>query len=387
MSKKKLYAIAAAGGALLIAAALTLAAGLSSKTIKVAFYGVSEAVQESVKSHVDRMKLGRVRYFTLDAALDLPKNVHKKYSILIAKNSFALNSRAKNFVPINESILEALPTSIRKATAYGQAHYALPLLLDHFEIAYYQISKKELGLERPRNYGELLRYLGALKNNVEIPLACAGANDEELFGFVSAFAELFYGAEDYKKAVSVLREASNLNKDNLPEAFTRVLDEIKALQERELIFFFFLRTSARDIRYFMQERKIGAAAMFLSRRRSIEYNLVKYYDSDFFPKYDAGADHGLVAPQIAAVLLKADKKASLVLGQLVSSEIQAELSNETFLAPVASRAESYDRQADDVRFWAASCAAGPLNSIEQECENTEERRHLLAQKIRAYLER
>ena len=95
---------------------------------------------------------------------------------MIAKNSFALNSRAKNFVPINESILEALPTSIRKATAYGQAHYALPLLLDHFEIAYYQISKKELGLERPRNYGELLRYLGALKNNVEIPLACAGAN-------------------------------------------------------------------------------------------------------------------------------------------------------------------------------------------------------------------
>ena len=127
--------------------------------------------------------------------------------------------------------------------------------------------------------------------------------------------------------------------------------------------------------------------MLLSKRRDIEYNLIKYYDSEYFPKYDNSVEHGVIAPQTVAVLLKDKKQASLVLGQLTSSEIQADLSNGSFLAPVASRAEAYDRQADDIRFWAASCAAGPLNSIEQECENTNERRHLLAQKIRAYLER
>ena len=97
MSKKKLYAIAAAGGALLIAAALTLAAVLSSKTIKVAFYGVSEAVQERVKSHVDRMTLGRVRYFTLDAALDLPKNVQKKIFYLDSEKLFRLEQPRQKF--------------------------------------------------------------------------------------------------------------------------------------------------------------------------------------------------------------------------------------------------------------------------------------------------
>ena len=180
-----------------------------------------------------------------------------------------------------------------------------------------------MGLEKPKSYGGLLRYLGALKGNVEIPLVCAGLSDEDLFGFVSAMAELLYGAEDYKKALAVLRESSNMNKDNLPEAITRALDEIKALQDAELLFPKWTRTSKSDIKFFMQERKIGAVAMLLSQRRDIEYNLVKYYDSEFFPKYDNSAEHGIIAPQVVAVLLKDKKNAALVLGQLTSPEIQS----------------------------------------------------------------
>lgn len=377
----------AAGAALLLGLVLAVVARINSKTIKVAFYGIDKNIESVIKAQIDKMKFGRIRYYDLDAEAELPKKVHKKYSILIAKNSFALRGRAKNFIPVNENILEALPISIRKATSYGQAHYAIPLLLDHFEIAYYQITEKELGLSRPKTYGELLRYLEALKGKVEIPFVCAGLNDTELFCFVSAMAELLYGAEDYNKAVAVLRESSNMNKENLPEAIAKVLDEIKAMQERGLIFSKWTNTSESDIKYFMQERKIGSVAMLLSKRRGIEYNLVRYYESDRFPKYDARADHGIIAPQVVAVLLKDKNDASLLLGNLVSPEIQESLSNESFLAPVASRAEAFDRQADDIRFWAASCAAGPLNSIEQECETTKERRHVLAQKIRAYLER
>ncbi|MBP5447910.1 MAG: hypothetical protein J6X95_07470 [Treponema sp.] len=386
MLKKRTWILIAAGAAVLLALALFIAAKINSKTIKVAFYDVDQKVQSAIQLEIDKMSLPRVRYYVLDAKAPLPKNVQKKYSMLFAKNSFGLNSRAEKFIPANENLFEVLPTSIRKATVYGQAHYALPLLLDHFEIAYYQITESKLGLARPKTYGELLRYLETLKGNVEMPLVCAGAEDSELFAFVSAMAQLLYGAEGYKKAVAVLRESSKSNKSNLPESVTRVLDEIKALQQKELLFPKWTRTSKKDVDYFMQERKIGAVAMLLSQRRGIEYNLVKYYDSDCFPRYDANVDYGIIAPQFVAVLLKNKKDSSLILGHLVSSDVQAMLSNQTCLAPVASRAEAYDRQADDVRFWAASCVAGPLNSIEQECESAEERRHALAQKIRAYLE-
>lgn len=369
-----------------MAAVLICLWAINLRTIKVAFYRLDQRTVSGIKAQIDNMSMKGIRYYDLNPDADLPKNFQKKYSILISRNSIALKKGAASFVPVNEALFESMPTSIRKASAKDGAHYELPLLLDHFEISYYQISKKQMGMENPRNYGELLRYLESAKERVEFPLVCAGANDQDLFGFVSVMAESFYGADEYQKAQEALAQASSLNKRDLPESLTKVLDEIKAMQERNFIHPRWTRVSNGDLRYYMQERKIGALAMFLSERRDFEYNLIRYYDSDFFPRYDLSAPHGIVAPQIVAVLLKNKKDLSLILGQLSSQDVQTELSNASLLAPVASRAESYDRQADDVRFWAASSMAGPLGSLEDECETNAERRRLLAQKIRAYLE-
>ncbi|MBO4547430.1 MAG: hypothetical protein J5700_07635, partial [Treponema sp.] len=150
MLKKRTWIIIAAGAALALAIVLFLVAKINLNTVRVAFYGVDQRTEASVKSQIDKMNLRRVRYYDLDANVPLPNKVQKNYSILIAKNSFELNSRAEFFVPVNENLFEALPISIRKATVYGQKHYAIPLLLDHFEIAYYEVSQKKLGLERPQ---------------------------------------------------------------------------------------------------------------------------------------------------------------------------------------------------------------------------------------------
>lgn len=387
--KKRAWIFIAAGAALLAAASVfVVAAVLEAKTLKVAFYGIDERVQNGVKREIDKSDLRRVRYYVLNKDEGLPKNFNKKYSILIMKNSLDAKMNADKFIPIDEKIFDALPISIRKATLSnsGKERYGLPLLLDHFEIAYYQGAQNDLGLKAPQSYGGLLRYLEALQKKVEIPLVCAGATDRDLLGFVSAMSEILYGAEDYKKMLLVLHESSSLNKANLPEALTRVLDEIKAMQQKGILFPRWTKVTPKDIRYFMQERKLGATAMYLSERRDVEYNLIKYYDSFFFPRYDNRAAHGVIAPQIAAFLLSPKKEASQLLVRLVSADVQAELSNLSLLAPVASRAEAVDRQADDVRFWAASSSEGALGGIEEECETSEERRHLLAQKIRAYLE-
>ena len=142
-----------------------------------------------------------------------------------------------------------------------------------------------------------------------------------------------------------------------------------------------------DIRYFMREGKVAAAAMFLSDRRKIEFNLIKYYNDSFFPRYDNQAEHGIIAPQIVAVLLASKNSAPLILGQLSSTSAQENLTNISLLAPTAARAEAVDRQADDVRFWAASSSAGALGGIEEECDVSQERLRALAQRIRVYLER
>ena len=49
--------------------------------------------------------------------------------------------------------------------------------------------------------------------------------------------------------------------------------------------------------------------------------------------------------------------------QPMTEEVQEELSNKTMLAPVHYRAQAYDRQADDVRFWSASCKGGAVPDL------------------------
>ena len=384
--KKRTIILIAAGAALLCAAVFIPLAVINSKTVKVAFYGVGTRVQDSVKSEIESMNLGRVRYYVLDDSAALPSGFEKKYSLLVAKNSLAVKNEAAKFIPVGEGLMESFPISIRKSTALGERHYAIPILLDNFEIAYYMPAMKNLELSAPRNYGGLLRYLKAVKKTQEIPLACAGAEDKDLLGFVSVMAEILYGAEDYKKMLEMVKESAALNKSALPESLTRVLDEIKAMQEKGFLFPQWTKASPRDVSYFMQERKLGASAMFLSERRDFEYNLIKFYEASLFPRYDNSVEHGALAPQIVAALLNDKNGAHLILGQLASVSAQENLTNFSLLAPTSSRAESVDRQADDVRFWAASSAAGALGGIEEECEVLADRRRLLAKKIRVYLE-
>ncbi len=356
MQKKRILIVIAAGAALCALGALLSAAVIKSKTVRVAFYGVEKEIQDGVKSEIGNMNLGRVRYFELDDSAALP-------------------------------LMEALPISVRKSTLADGANYALPILLDHFEISYFEPGRKTLGLEIPNNYGALLRYLEAAKKEYEIPLLCAGGNDKDLLGFASAMSEILYGADEYKKMLELVRESSAMNKNTLPESLTRVLDEIRAMQEKGLLFPKWTKTSMNDIRYFMREGKVAAAAMFLSDRRKIEFNLIKYYSDSFFPRYDNQAEHGIIAPQIVAVLLASKNNAPLILGQLSSTSAQENLTNISLLAPTAARAEAVDRQADDVRFWAASSSAGALGGIEDECDVSRERLRALAQRIRVYLER
>ncbi len=386
IGNKKILVVAASVLILLIASAIIIPlAVMDTQTTKIAFYGLDENIQNAIEDEISRINLKRVKFYQLDGALELPKDVQKQYSILFAKNSLNIKQSQDEFIPVKENIIEALPTSIRKSTANDGKHYGLPLLLDHFEMSYYRTYRNNARLEIPRTYGDLLNYLRKIKEQADIPLICAGADDRNLLAFTSVIAESFYGADDYKKLADVCRDSLRLNKANLPEMLTRVLDEIKEMQKQELLFPQWTKTQIRDIHFFMSEHKLGSVAIFLSDHRKVEFNLIKYYDSSIFPRYNMNADHGVIAPVTAAFLLKPRREASLVLGQLVSNDAQTNLSNISLLAPAAARAESVDIQADDVRFWAASCSAGPLASLADECEISEERRHTFAEKVRIYL--
>ena len=66
----------------------------------------------------------------------------------------------------------------------------------------------------------------------------------------------------------------------------------------------------------------------------------------------------MIAPAVSAMLLSDNSICKRYIAELFTEDTQTEFSDKSCLAPVHYRAQAYDRQADDVRFWAASCAGG-----------------------------
>ena len=81
------------------------------------------------------------------------------------------------------------------------------------------------------------------------------------------------------------------------------------------------------------------------------------------PPISSTTEYGIIAPAISCMLLSDNANAKRYLSEFFKEDVQEELSNKTKLAPVHLRAQAYDRQSDDVRFWAASCPAGALPDL------------------------
>jgi hypothetical protein len=72
---------------------------------------------------------------------------------------------------------------------------------------------------------------------------------------------------------------------------------------------------------------------------------------------------------------------------LISVQVQKSLSKETKLATASSRVAAYDRQADDVRYWAASYAGGPVPDLMNAVFMSPHQAEIFAGEIRKYLEK
>ena len=118
-----------------------------------------------------------------------------------------------------------------------------------------------------------------------------------------------------------------------------------------------------DLLYFAEEGNISAFFTFLSEHRKISYNIIKNYESSLIPSNKGAENYGLIAPAISCMLISDNSNCKRYLAGFYTEEAQELLSDETMLAPVHYRAQAYDRQADDVRFWSASCAGGAVPDL------------------------
>ena len=367
LNKKTVFSILAAFCGLVIVIGAIIGVRIIKKrradrTVRVAFYGLSEDMCTMLKEKIPQeeniiLEFDVISENAFDAGL-----VKDKYDMLFTWRGQISDSLQASAEDIPQRVLETMPTALRNKKC-------VPILLDHCELAYYTKTLKETGLEIPASFKDYQAFLNAAKSKVFSPYFCNGAEDRIMIDFIGALVMAQGGLKAYNKLIDELRINNSLDAvldvklDEKECTLRSILDMLKNWPKEGLTHPSWYNGRGNDLLFFAEDAQLGSFFTLLSEHRKIPYNVIKNYESAMFPVNVSPANYGLIAPALSGMLLSDNSNAKRYIANFFIEETQTEFSDKTNLAPVHSRAQAYDRQADDVRFWAASCAGGAVPDL------------------------
>ena len=337
---------------------------IADRTVRIAFYGLSEDMCNLIKSKIPQEENIILNYALIsdgdfDAGL-----VKDKYDLLFTWKGEITDTLSASSEDIPQRLFETMPSSIR-----DKKKKCIPILLDHCELAFSSKVLSDTNLDVPHSFTDYKDYLKVAKGKVFSPFFCNGAEDRILIDLTGALVLGQGGLSAYNKLIDELRKADSLealldvklNDQGL--SLRQILDMLKEWPKEGYTHPSWYNGRGNDLLYFAEDGQLGSFFTLLSEHRKIPYNVIKNFESSLFPPDFSANDYGLIAPAVSAMLLSDNSNCKRYLAAFFTEETQTEFSDKTSLAPVHYRAQAYDRQADDVRFWAASCAGGALPDL------------------------
>ena len=392
-SRKKVLVIA-----LCIALVLVIASVLAlilvnkkDRAFSVGFYQVPELIASNLEKKISQTYGENIKFIQIEDEQLSEKKFYSKFDIIFCLNGSFVDGLEKYTKKIPAGIYGNMPRAITDKT-----QVSLPILLDHYELAFYRPSRMN-ALNMPQSLDELQEYLEKSKKNVFSPFFCAGGDDNTLLALVSAFTEAYGGTAAYNELCEALKKEKTLKsvaETKLPlssstaKYFTiiDILDIFRSWKDNEMVHPDWFHASLNDVKVFMEEKQIAVVFMPLSFHRTISYRVIRDFESDRLPLRSSKDNHGLIAPEYVAIKLSNEELCDTIFADLIEEVTQTNLSDQTKLAPVNSRCAAFDRQSDDVRFFAAACKDGPLPSISEAVFQTSRAElHPFAEEIREYL--
>lgn len=365
----------------------------NNKALKVGFYNLEKEILEPLKTIIQKTYAGEIKFTELSEQNYDVKKISRKYDLFFSWNGNAVEQLEKYSAEISSDCSQKLISSIK-------TQKNLPLLLDHYELAYLTKARERAEVDFPSDFEEYMAYLFAMKNQVFIPFFTEGKDDDTLLGLISVQAEALCGTEGYKKLVSLINKYGNFYQvweqeigysSTLGTSITLkyIMDGLAAYVPNDLSIANWTNATVKDVKTYASEKQIGVLFSFLSNHRKMDVKIMREYEADRMPVLSVKEDHCLIAPAVCVVNLSAASKKEIaeeILQSLVSDENQSYLSDETKLAPVNSRCRAFDVQSDDVRYLAAIAPSGPAPDIANACFQTDmAKKTKFVEEIRKYL--
>ena len=334
------------------------------RTVRIAFYGLSENMVDLLKEKIPQeeniiLNFDVISDGDFDAGL-----VKNKYDMLFTWKGEITDTLSASAEDIPQRIFESIPSSLR-----DKKKKCIPIVLDHCELSFYSKVLTDTNTTIPYSFSSYKEYLKVAKGKVFSPFFCNGAEDRILIDLMGAIVLAEGGLKAYNKLIDELRKVESLEAlldvklDEKDLTMRSILDMLKEWPKEGYTHPSWYNGRGNDLVYFAESNQLGSFFTLLSEHRKIPYNVIKNFESSLFPTEVNANNYGLIAPAVSVMLLSDNSNCKRYIGAFFTEEAQTEFSDKTNLAPVHYRAQAYDRQADDVRFWAASCAGGAVPDL------------------------
>lgn len=359
-----------------------------SKKIKVAFCNLPQEVEKSFTKELDqKFKNLKLEYFSIPPVSKVSaKASARKYDLVFTWDGQSCELLKNYTQPVDKSLLSRLPNS-----SASQVDKALPLLLNHYGLAFYVPVKNKYNARYPNNFAELERYLRRINGHVDYPFFVAAANDVEFMAFLSCFVESYSGSEGYTSFIQALKDYKDFDTFiktplNYEINLGNIFELLREWTSKGFLNQNWLELKKGDLQPLLEESSIGIIFLSLDDFHKMSYEMAKQISCDRFPVVNPKIPHAIIAPKIVCLNTSNKTVVFEIQDYLLNVQTQKRLSKSSTYAPAESTCMAYDKQSDDVRFLAAACKAGPVDSASSLVfENDLSRMSQICQEIRNYL--
>jgi hypothetical protein len=267
---------------------------------------------------------------------------------------------------LRDNVTTRLPRSMSAAGTRNQRRIAYPLQLDHVELAlhhdYFTGITDEQGVVQI-TMDKLEELLQAQVSRYFFPLVVAGKDDQALLDFVSLMTLSMsenQGLVNLTKSIEGGKTLQGILDAPLGNGMTfqNVVDKLVLWRDLGILHMQWYDFRQEDMLTFVEEGLSGAMILRLSLHRQLPLELVKDFTTIPFPQNSAmGRAVDIYSPPLLMAVPENGVLRNSYIRQsrdFLMEDFQKHLTFTTGLGPVNATCLPLDKQASDLRFWAAA---------------------------------
>ncbi len=313
-------------------------------------------------------------------------------SLIVSKPSPDFFESQDLFTVFDAETFKALPSTFQH-NIFTEKYSAYPFLLNTYELCLYNKIGEEEKLSRISSVDEWTAFLRKAKSSVDYPLVCIGSNNDDLLYLITSIMNLNAPISQSDEYHEYLKNSEVL--EGMPKDLKTALDVLVLWRNEGLIHPEWFNLQKEDVEIFMEFKTTALSFLSLSEHREMKTESFADFSVKSVPsplklkrknlptKAYFVAELKESVENMTAEDLKIQKQ---LLDSFTGNDGQAFYAKETGFAPVNSSANTYDAQASDSRYWAASSNMIIPDFTEIVSNLSEEEKAKLIKTIRLYIE-